>query len=180
MPKYIALLRGINVSGQKIIKMDALRTSLAKLDYGHIQAYIQSGNVIFESVCMDQVQLQDEIHQNILDTFGFDVPVLVRSQQEWKQAFENNPFINERQEAIEKCYVTLLSQEPDEGNMEALKSFHKGPEEFIKEGLNLYLLYPNGAGRSKLDHNAIERKLKVAATTRNWKTMTKLMQMVIG
>lgn len=177
MPKYIALLRGINVSGQKNIKMDQLRASLAKLGYSDIQTYIQSGNVLFVSDCANQTQLQDEIHQNILDTFGFEVPVLVRSQTEWEGTFQNNPFID-RQEEIEKCYVTLLSQEPTEENFEALKDHHKGPEEFIKVGLNLYLLYPNGAGKSKLDHNTIERKLKVPATTRNWKTTTKLMQLV--
>lgn len=178
MIKYIGLLRGINVSGQKKIKMDELRASLAKLDYNNVQTYIQSGNIIFESSQEDQELLQDEIHQNIFATFGFKVPVLVRSGVDWMSTYTGNPFVNNRNEDINKLYVTILSEEPTDENVEVLSEFHQGPEEFIMEGLNLYLYYPNGAGRSKLDHNTIERKLKVRATSRNWKTVTKLMEMV--
>lgn len=178
MIKYIALLRGINVSGQKLIKMDALRSSLDKLGYENIQTYIQSGNIVFDSPETDQKNLESQIHNNIEDTFGFDVPVIVRSKEEWTETFSNNPFINDRNEEITKLYVTILAEEPKEENFKVLQDFHSGPEEFIKVGLNLYLFYVNGAGKSKLDHNTIERKLKVKGTTRNWKTTTKLMEML--
>lgn len=178
METYIGLLRGINVSGQKLIKMDQLRNSLSKLGYDNIQTYIQSGNIVFESDEKDQQKLQQDIHDNILDTFGFDVPVLIRSKKQWRETFENNPYLNESNEDITKLYVTLLEQEPTDENFEQLKEFHSGPEEFMKVGLNLYIFYSNGAGKSKLDHNTIERKLKVTATSRNWKTTTRLMEMV--
>lgn len=178
MTKYIGLLRGINVSGQKLIKMDQLRASLNKLGYENIQTYIQSGNLVFESDERDQQKLQQDIHDNILDTFGFDVPVLVRSKDQWVETFEKNPFVNDRNEDITRLYVTLLAEEPTDENFESLKHFHNGPEEFIRIGLNLYIFYPNGVGKSKLDHNTIERKLKVTATSRNWKTTSKLMEMV--
>ncbi|SMD36653.1 Uncharacterized conserved protein, DUF1697 family [Reichenbachiella faecimaris] len=178
MAKYIALLRGINVSGQKLIKMDALRTSLSKLKYENIQTYIQSGNIIFESSETDQRKLEDQIHQNIQDSFGFDVPVIVRSQAEWRTTFNNNPFVNDRNEDITKLYVTLLSDEPKSENFEVLLNFRDWPEEMILKGQNLYIFYTMGAGTSKLDLNTIERKLKVQGTSRNWKTTTKLMQML--
>lgn len=178
MKKYIALLRGINVSGHKIIKMDALRASLSLLGYENIKTYIQSGNIIFETAEDNQKKLEAQIHQNILDTFGFDVPVIVRSQDEWKATFVSNPFVNDRNEDITKLYVTILAEEPSNENFEVLKDFHKGPEEIAKVGLNLYFFYVNGAGKTKLDHNTIERKLKVKGTTRNWKTTTKLMELL--
>ncbi|WP_422361787.1 DUF1697 domain-containing protein [Reichenbachiella sp.] len=178
MTKYIALLRGINVSGQKLIKMDALRASLDKLGYQNIQTYIQSGNIVFETSESDQEKLENQIHENIKGTFSFDVPVIVRSKEEWTATFGDNPFINNRNEEITKLYVTILAEDPSEENFKVLQDFHSGPEEFIKVGLNLYLFYVNGAGKSKLDHNTIERKLKVKGTSRNWKTTTKLMEML--
>lgn len=178
MTKYVALLRGINVSGQKLIIMDALRTSLEKLNYGNVKTYIQSGNIVFESDQSNQKMLEEQIHQNILDTFGLDVPVIVRSQSEWKETFISNPFVNDRNEEITKLFVTILAEDPSEENVKILQDFHSGPEEFVKVGLNLYLFYVNGAGKSKLDHNTIERKLKVKGTSRNWKTTTKLMEML--
>jgi len=180
MIKYVALLRGINVSGQKIIKMDALRASLNKLGYANIQTYIQSGNVIFETEEGDKEVLESQIHQNILDTFEFDVPVIVRSRTDWEETFANNLYVNDRQEEITKLYVVLLSKEPAADHFEELKTFHQGSEEFVKHGLNLYLLYPNGAGKSRFDLKVIERKLKVKGTARNWKTTTKLMEMLNG
>lgn len=180
MIKYVALLRGINVSGQKIIKMDALRASLEKLKYQNVQTYIQSGNIVFELSETNQKTLEEQIHQNIKDTFGFDVPVIIRSKEQWAETFNNNPFVNDRSEEITKLYVTLLAEEPTNENFQALMDFHAGPEELVKVGLNLYLFYVNGAGKTKLDHNTIERKLKVKGTTRNWKTTTKLMEMLNG
>ncbi|WP_420581834.1 DUF1697 domain-containing protein [Reichenbachiella sp.] len=178
MTKYIALLRGINVSGQKLIKMDALRTSLSKLGYDNIQTYIQSGNIVFETSESNQKKIESQIHENIKGTFGFDVPVIVRSQKEWKETFSNNPFVNDRSEEITKLYVTILADAPSQENLKVLEDFHSGPEEFSMVGSNLYLFYANGAGKSKLDHNTIERKLKVKGTSRNWKTTTKLMEML--
>ena len=178
MSKYLALLRGINVSGQKLIKMDALKASLNQLQYRNIQTYIQSGNVIFETDESDQWKMEHDIHANILKTFGFEVPVVVRSIEEWKDTYENNPFVNDRNEDITKLYVSILGSKPENENVEALVDYHKGPEEFILSGLNLYIFYVNGAGKSKLDHNTIERKLKVKGTSRNWKTTTKLMEML--
>lgn len=178
MARYIALLRGINVSGQKLIKMDALRASLEKLDLQNIQTYIQSGNIVFESEEPDQRILENQIHNNINDTFGFDVPVIVRSENEWTETFSNNPFINDRNEEITKLYVTILADEPSKENLKVLEDFHSGPEEFIIVSSNLYLFYVNGAGKSKLDHNTIERKLQVKGTSRNWKTTTKIMEML--
>lgn len=178
MKKYVALLRGINVSGQKIIKMAELRDSLVKLGYQNVETYIQSGNIVFQTAGKSQVQLQTEIHDNIQETFGFDVPIIVYSAAEWKETFENNPFVNERDEDIAKLYVTLLSEEPSREHFKELINFREWPEEMILKGRNLYIFYTRGAGQSKLDLNTIERKLKVNGTSRNWKTTTKLMQML--
>ncbi|MEO9967676.1 MAG: DUF1697 domain-containing protein [Reichenbachiella sp.] len=178
MAEYVGLLRGINVSGQKKIKMDELRSKLESLGYQNLRTYIQSGNIVFESTCLDKEQLEAEIHQNILDNFGFDVPVVVRNKAEWQVAFDSNPFLNGRQEDITKLYVAFLQREPAQEAIADLMTKEIFPDEMISVDDRIYFFCPNGAARSNIDNNLIERKLKVKATTRNWKTTTKLLQML--
>ena len=79
MQTYIAILRGINVSGQKLIKMDKLREALASLGFSNLATYIQSGNVVFQTATEDNLTLAQKIHNRIEEIFGFDVPVIVRT-----------------------------------------------------------------------------------------------------
>lgn len=175
--KYISLLRGINVSGQKKIKMDALSTLYESLGLKNVKTYIQSGNVIFESEGSNPAELVNLIENKIEQTFGFFVKVLIRSKEEIQKVLEKNPFYGERKEDISKLHVTFLSEVPEHYSLKTLDKFINSTEEFFISGREIYLFCPNGYGRTKLTNNLFEKNLKVSATTRNLKTVNKLYEL---
>ena len=176
MTTYIAILRGINVSGQKIIKMDKLREHLKQLDFENTQTYIQSGNIIFNSKLTDTRLLEANIRNLILDNWGFDVPVIIRELEELWKINKENPFIKNHDIDLTKLAVTFLSEEPTKGLIEGLSTFHDPVDKFETNAREIYLYCPNGFGRSKLTNNFFERKLKVTCSSRNWKTLNKLIE----
>ncbi|MEM6630882.1 MAG: DUF1697 domain-containing protein [Bacteroidota bacterium] len=178
MNTYIALLRGINVSGQKKIKMAELRQQLGELGLEGLQTYIQSGNLVFSSVESDSLVLAESIKHKIQEDYGFEVPTQVWGKGLWEQIFTQNPFLPDKSEEIAKLHVTLLAEIPTAEQLSVVSQVHFPPDEFICKDQAIYLYCPNGYGRTKLTNTFWERKLKVAATTRNWKTMTKLREMV--
>ena len=177
MQTYISILRGINVSGSKIIKMDALRKLYEDLNFKNTQTYIQSGNVIFQYKKMKHEDLEKNIAKKILKEFAFEVPIMVKELDELKYVLKNNPFVNKRNEDITKLHITFLSREPEPANMAKIKEVNYDPDEFVFLGKTIYLFCPNGYGRTKLSNNFFESKLKVAATTRNWKTVNELVKL---
>lgn len=179
MKIYIAILRGINVSGQKSIKMTELKTMFESLNFGEVKTYIQSGNIAFKAKPGNDKDLQYQIHEAILKTFHFDVPVIVLDQTELKNIQENNPFLTNRYEDESKLHVTFLSDEPQKDLFEKLKEAAQFlPDEWILSGRAIYIFCPGGYGKTKLNNNFFEKKLKVIATTRNWKTVNELVSMV--
>ena len=173
---YIALLRGINVSGQKKIKMADLRTYLGDAGLQDVQTYIQSGNIVFKSENADKAELAQKISDEIKEAYGFDVPVLVLTADYLQSAIEQNTYFKAGKD-ISKLYVTFLAEKPSEEKIATLEAVDYSPEEFILHETHLDFYFPNGYGRSKLNNNFFERKLKVSATTRNWKTINKLLDM---
>lgn len=180
MNSYIALLRGINVSGQKKIKMADLRTFLAALPFKNLSTYIQSGNILFQSAETDQPALGEAITAKIEEHYGYRVPVIVKNTTEWAEVLANNPFLPAQEEDIRKLYVTFMDQLPEADLVEALKEVQYPPDEFVVRGRELYFFCPNGAGRSKLTNTLWERKLKVNATTRNWNSTRKLYELAMA
>ncbi len=177
MKTYISILRGINVSGQKLIKMDALRELYENFGFNLVKTYIQSGNVMFGSEPAKPAQLADSISAAIQQKFGFDVPVLVLEREELKAVSERNNFILKRGEDIAKLHVTFLSAVPDKFIQESISPEGYLPDEFYIDGKAVYLFCPNGYGNTKLNNNFLEKKLKVRATTRNWKTVIELVKL---
>jgi len=171
MEKYIAILRGINVSGQKKIKMDELRLLMKELKLKNLQTYIQSGNLIFEHSKITDLELAKKIGKKIFHNYGFQVPVITRALSEWKDVFDNNPFLKNRSEDISRLHVTFLADNPKDEYLDRLNKLNSPPDEFIISGKEIYLFCPNGYGRTKLSNNFFESKLKVTATTRNFKTV---------
>lgn len=165
------------MSGQKKIRMVDLREHLAELDFNNIQTYVQSGNVIFETQETDPLQLASDIKQKILEKYGFDVPVLVKKPAELETVLVNNPFAKQTNDDTTKLYVVFLSESPDPSRLEKLQQVDYSPEEFRLLDTDLYLLVPNGYGRAKMNNNFFEQKLKVPATTRNWKTVNTLLEL---
>jgi uncharacterized protein (DUF1697 family) len=177
MATYIAILRGINVSGRKPVKMDVLRDLFIKSGFEQVNTYIQSGNVVFQSEKTDTKDLQSIISKKIRDQFGFDIPVFVLVKDDLIVISENNPFIKERKENTDKLHVTFLSEVPSSQTAGKLNIADYLPDEFIIQGRAVYLCCPNGYGRTKLNNNFFESKLKVTATTRNWKTVLELVKL---
>ena len=174
MVSYISILRGINVSGHNIIKMDALKKMYTGLGYKSVQNYIQSGNVIFQTKRSKTEKLEKEISLKIEKVFGFKVPVLVKEVEEVKKVIKANPFINKRKEDVAALYVVFLSAAPQKQDVEKLDPLHSFPDEFILLDKAIYLFCPKGYGNTKLTIAFFEKKLNITATARNWKTTNEL------
>ncbi|MFD2726981.1 DUF1697 domain-containing protein [Hyunsoonleella rubra] len=174
MQTYIALLRGINVSGQKKIPMAELRELLSKSGLEHVQTYIQSGNVIFQSEKKNKTKIEDKIHVAIQSHFGFEVPVLVMKPKELQQIFDNSPFPLDKKE---NSYFMMLYAKADETVVEEVSKLSYPNEEFLITDKAVYFYCSAGYGKAKMSNNFFERKLKVTATARNYKTMVKLLSL---
>jgi uncharacterized protein (DUF1697 family) len=173
MTTYISMLRGINVSGQKKIKMDELKKLYESLDFKNVQTYLHSGNVIFECSDTNVAKLINKIERKIKNSFGFDVLVLIRTITEIQKLIENTPFVKKD---TSKLHVTFLSDTPTKSPINEINKIKDKSEEFFISGKEIYLFCPKGYGRTKLSNNFFERKLKLSATTRNWKTVNKLLE----
>ncbi len=173
---HIALLRGINVSGQKKIKMADLRQILEENGLKNVKTYIQSGNIIFDSEPVDRSALQEKIAIIIRQQFGFDVPTLVLRKNDVEHILKSNPYLEEADES--KLYYVLMKNTPEEVLAQQFSQLQFKNEGFKITDTCVYLFCKSGYGKAKLNNNLIENKLKVKATTRNHKTMLKLLELV--
>ena len=176
MTTYISILRGINVSGQKLIKMDALRKSYENLGFRSVTTYVQSGNVIFTGNKVKPNELAQTITRQIEKNFGFDVPVIVLSIDNLKQIIDSNPFLKDSDKDTTFLHVTFLSSKPQKFDFNTIEDKKLSGEEISIADNAVYLYCPNGYGKSKLSNSFLETKLKVGATTRNWKTTNELLK----
>ncbi|OBQ51642.1 hypothetical protein VQ01_15150 [Tamlana sp. s12] len=172
MKTYIALLRGINVSGQKKIPMAELRELLSGSGLENVQTYIQSGNVLFQSSEENLQKLELKIHQAIKSHFGFDVPVLVKTHEDLQCIFDGCPFSEEKKK---NSYFTFLYESPQQEVIEVVSELSFPNEEFVITPECIYFYSAIGYGKAKCSNNFFERKLKITATARNYKTMVKLL-----
>ncbi len=173
METYIAFLRGINVSGQKKIKMADLRRSLELAGLEKVQTYIQSGNLVFQSTEENTSALENKIRERITRDYGFDVPVMVMTANSIAQILEKDPFKD--LEGTSYKYYVLLKMKPDPERIAEFEAMRFENEQFVFTDVCVYLYCAAGYGKAKLNNNFIERKLKVVATTRNLNTLTKMM-----
>jgi uncharacterized protein (DUF1697 family) len=172
---YVALLRGINVGGRTTIPMAKLRSSLEALGLENVVTYVQSGNVVFRSGTAAG-KLAADLEARIEDDFGKSVTVLVRSPAEVAKIVKANPYLK-RQADFTKLHVVFLARKPAAKAVGELDPTRSPPDEFSVAGREIYLHLPNGFGRSKLTLDYFERRLGVAATARNWNTVTKLLEL---
>lgn len=178
METYLAILRGINVSGKNLIKMAELKVLLQGKGLTDVQTYIQSGNVVFKYKPTVPAKLSDLISKTIKEAFGFDVPVVIRTAEEMATILSYNPYLKQKNISIEQLYVTCLETLPVIENLNKLEGINSGDDTYQIIGREIYLHCPGGYGNTKLNNNLFENKLKVTATTRNWKTMTVLSEMM--
>ena len=176
--KYISLLRGINVSGQKKMKMSDLKSLYEELGFQDVLTYIQSGNVIFNTEIKSKSDLSELIENAIDNKYKFHVPVEIRTNSEISKILKNCPFgsVDIEHEGT-KVLVTFLSAKPLEDKLEKVLEYVTETEELVLKGKEVYLYCPNGYGKSKLSNTFLEKKLGVGATTRNWKSVNQLYEL---
>jgi uncharacterized protein (DUF1697 family) len=175
LKKYISLLRGINVSGQKKIKMVDLKTLYETLGFTDVLTYIQSGNVIFNSEIKDKFELITKLEEAVQTRYCFHVPVQICTLNDLNDVLSKLPFKNlNADEDGAKVYISFLSEKPATEKVPALQTHVVEPEKLVVNDQIVYLYCPNGYGRTKLSNTFIEKKLGVAATTRNLRTVAKL------
>ncbi|MCX5375166.1 DUF1697 domain-containing protein [Streptomyces sp. NBC_00091] len=176
--KYAALLRGINVGGNKKVPMAELRTVLEGLGHADVQTYLQSGNAVFSSAETDPAALARALEAAIEDHFGFRVPCLVVDGAHLAAVAEACPFPAAELEG-RQLHATFFSEQPGPERFAALDGPSYLPEEYRLGDRVLYLYAPDGLGRSKLGEAlakpAVVKGLDV--TTRNWNTVVKLVEL---
>ncbi len=167
---YAALLRGVNVGAHKRIRMPDLRALVEELGCTDVRTYVQSGNVVFRSH-RGAAPLAKAIEQGIRSELGLDIAVVIRNGKQLERLVAGSPF-DRLKPKKSSLYVTLLAKRPDAKRVRKLREESFEPERFELAGEDVYLFFPNGYGRSKLSNALLERRLGVAATTRNWRTVT--------
>lgn len=177
MEVYISILRGINVSGHKKVPMAELKQLYEELNFKNITTYIQSGNVIFEHNKTEDSTLAKKISKKILEKFKFEVPVIIRSSKEIEKVVKSNPFLKEKNIDPEKLHVTFLEEAPEKELVDKIKDLEFNSDRFVIKDMEVFLYCPDGYGNTKLTNTFFENKLKVTATTRNWKTTNKLLEL---
>lgn len=172
--QYISLLRGINVSGQKKILMQDLRALYEGLGFKEVSTYIQSGNVVFSTKKAKASSLEKKIAAAISKAYDFEVPVMVLEKDEWSYLQQNNPFQEKQLEYPKALHCTILEKAPSQEGLDRLADYSFLPDEFVVDGRYIYIFCPNGYGRTKITNNFFESKLKLRATSRNWRSVHKI------
>jgi uncharacterized protein (DUF1697 family) len=176
MGKYIALIRGINVGGI-VLEMEELRKILEYIGFSRVKTYIQSGNVIFESSEDNKRRMEAEIAQEMKHKVGRDIAVIVKTVAELKRIVALHPLA--QMGDPNKLYVTVLSDDPAKEDIEALMETMNDVDRHEIMNRVVYSYYGEGYGNSKRSNNFLEKMLKVSATTRNWATMNKLLDIAM-
>ena len=153
MPVLICMLRGVNLGAHNRVKMDALRTLCESLKLEDPRTYVQSGNVIFRTKEKNSAVLGKKIQDAIAQKFKF------------------RPDLEPG-----KILVTFLAAEPGPDARTSLAKFKDYPEEIHLTGREMYIYFPNGAGKSKLPWSSVEKLLKTTGTARNWNSVTKMLE----
>jgi uncharacterized protein (DUF1697 family) len=177
MTVAICMLRGVNVGGHNIIKMDALRTLFESLDLADPRTHIQSGNVLFGTKEKNMDRLTTRISAAIERNCGVRCEVILRTTAELQDVIARNPFATREDVLPNKLLVNFLSRDPGPEALDNIRKLQGGPEELHLVGRELYMHFPNGFSNSKIPANAIDKALKVPATARNWNTVNKLLEL---
>lgn len=176
MTTYIALLRGVNVGGHRLIKMPELKRVFEAMGFGRVRTYIQSGNVVFATNEQPET-LRQRIEREIEASFGFPVTVVLRTTAELERVIADCPFAADALAEGESLYLALLADAPAPEAVEQLLACDGETDECRVAGREIYLLYRRSARDTLLTNAFLERTLGVAATTRNWRTMRTLTDM---
>lgn len=174
MTIYIALLRGINVGGNKKLKMADLKMTFESLGFGQVQTYIQSGNILFVSPD-EPATIRERIEHEIKSVYGMSVSVILRTAEQLEDIVGRCPYSPDSLSEGESIYFTLTTDILPKEDADRLPRGEHEIDEFVVDGTTIYLLYRQRILDSKLSNQL--QKLKTPATTRNWNTMNKLVSL---
>jgi uncharacterized protein (DUF1697 family) len=174
---YAALLRGINVGGKTQIAMPELQSLVTELGFTDVRTYVRSGNLVFRSDSSDASAVAGRLERRIGEAFDVAPAVLLRTKAELGAIADRNPFLGQEPDPV-KLHVVFLETEPPAERRAELDPDRSPPDRFQLDGRELYLHLPNGAGRTKLTLDYIERRLGVRGTGRNWNTVLKLLELM--
>ena len=173
------MLKGINVGGRRIVRMDELKAVYISLGMKNVRTYIQSGNVLFESDSLKTEGLKSTIERSLEDKFGFRVSVIIRTADEMENIIVQCPFDNiDMKNDGSKIAVIFLSSVSDQNVLLELKNYIKPGEKLIPGSREIYLSCPEGFGKTKLTNQPVEQRLKVTATSRNWRSVNKMYELL--
>lgn len=170
MSSFVALLRGINVGGKRMLPMKDLTALFTKAGATNVRTYIQSGNVVFDA--KSDGPIIERVRGAIEKQFGFDVPMAVRSAEALQAVVSSSPFHD-----VEHVHVVFLGATPTPAQVKALDPKRSSPDRFVVRGSDVFLHLPNGVARTKLSNAWFDSQLKTVSTVRNWKTVLELARM---
>lgn len=173
MPRFIALMRGINVGGHNRLPMAELRFRCEELGWRDVQSYIQSGNLLFSSRGSSR-SLEAAIEKTILDHFGLSIPVIIRSAQDWASFAVSNPFSEASEQEPNLVMLALSKRQLLENAAVELKKRAATAERVEQSGDALWIHFGSGSGRSRITPALLDRLAGSPVTTRNWRTVLKL------
>lgn len=173
MKKYAILLRGVAPTGKNRVPMAALRAALTDAGFLDVRTYIQSGNVIAKST-LEQSPVESLVHEVILREIGADIAVVARTHEQLRRVMEGNPF---PVSGASRTYFSLFAEPATPHQIEDLSRLDFSPDRVLVGQDALYTLYATKHSDSKFNNNFFERKLKVSATTRNFNTMSRLVDL---
>jgi uncharacterized protein (DUF1697 family) len=180
MPVYIGLLRAVNLGGDTVLSMEALRTLLSRSGLESVQSLLQSGNVVFWSDGGTTAGLETKIEKRVATDLHVRTVVFLRTAAEWNAIVGGNPFAQEAETDPSHLVVTLLKEAPSKEAWSRLDSALHGPERICGADRHAYIVYPDGIGRSRLTATVIEKALGTRGTSRNWNTVRKLATIAAG
>ncbi len=172
---YVALLRGVNVGGKNKIAMAALRSMFEAAGHTDVATYIQSGNVVFRTASAGKT-IAPAIEAAIVAETGLRISVIVVSLIDLDQLVHDNPFAGDEYNGS-KVYTVALNARPSRAAIGKLDPNRSPPDRFVVVGSAVFLDLPNGAGRTKLTIDYLERTLAIRATARNRNTIETLHRM---
>jgi uncharacterized protein (DUF1697 family) len=173
--RVAALLQGVNLAGNRRVPMPELRERLEALGYEDVGTYVTSGNVVLSSP-LAPAELERELTQQISDWLGVEVPVLVRTHKELAALVELDP-LGSFVDNPARYQVSFLSERPTPDLVRELEAVDLEPERVAVHGREIYAWHPDGIGRSKLAALLTRKRLGVVVTARNWRTVTKLVEL---
>jgi uncharacterized protein (DUF1697 family) len=176
MPVFIALYRGINVSGKNVVKMESLRAMHERLGHRNVKSYIQSGNVVFSANGSVETNAR-KVAAEFVEDFGLEARVLLVDAQRWGAIVEGNPYAKIAAQKPNTVHAGICDGQPSAEGLKALLAKTGGSESFVIGKQMIYVHAPDGFGTSKFAAG-MEKASGVPMTVRNWRTVETLWQMV--